>query len=66
MKYPELRIVCGLVPLFMGIIACLAYMFIDIERYEVEQGHKAIHNPSRGRPCHAPGPATASRFASRC
>jgi hypothetical protein len=26
---PGLRVVCGLAPLFMGLIACLAYMFID-------------------------------------
>ncbi|WP_406700110.1 HEAT repeat domain-containing protein [Singulisphaera sp. Ch08] len=46
---PGLRIACGLTPLFMGTIACLAYMFIDIERYEVERGHKAIHNPLKGQ-----------------
>ncbi|SIN87371.1 HEAT repeat [Singulisphaera sp. GP187] len=46
---PGLRIGCGLAPLFMGTIACLAYMFIDIERYEVERGHKAIHNPLKGQ-----------------
>lgn len=46
---PGFRIVCGLAPLFMGTIACLAYMFIDIERYEVERGHKAIHNPLKGQ-----------------
>src|SRR5438309_1088170 len=26
---PGVRVVCGLVPLLMGAIACLAYMFID-------------------------------------
>jgi hypothetical protein len=46
---PGLRIVCGLVVLFMGTIACLAYMFIDLERNEVERGHKAIHNPLKGQ-----------------
>ena len=33
----------------MGIIACLAYMFIDLERNEVERGHKAVHNPLKGQ-----------------
>ena len=32
-----------------GSIACLAYMFIDLERNEVERGHKAIHNPLKGQ-----------------
>ena len=46
---PALRVVCGLAPLFMGAIACLAYMFIDLERNEVERGHKAVHNPLKGQ-----------------
>ena len=46
---PGVRVVCGLAPLFMGAIACLAYMFIDLERYEVERGHKAVHNPLKGQ-----------------
>ena len=46
---PGLRVLCGLAPLFMGIIACLAYMFIDLERNEVERGHKAVHNPLKGQ-----------------
>ena len=32
-----------------GATACLAYMFIDLERYEVERGHKALHNPLKGQ-----------------
>ena len=46
---PGLRVVCGLAPLLMGAIACLAYMFIDLERNEVERGHKAVHNPLKGQ-----------------
>lgn len=46
---PALRVVCGLAPLVMGAIACLAYMYIDLERYEVERGHKAVHNPMKGQ-----------------
>ncbi|HKI30664.1 MAG TPA: HEAT repeat domain-containing protein [Gemmataceae bacterium] len=46
---PILRVFFGLIPLLMGATACLAYMFIDLERYEVERGHKAIHNPLLGQ-----------------
>src|SRR5581483_5538644 len=46
---PGLRAVCGLVPLVMGAVASLAYMFIDLERSEVERGHKAVHNPLKGQ-----------------
>lgn len=47
--FPGLALVCGLIPLGMGVLACLAYMFIDLERYEVERGYKAIHNPVKGQ-----------------
>ena len=46
---PALRVWFGLATLFMGAIACLAYMFIDLERNEVERGHKAVHNPLKGQ-----------------
>lgn len=46
---PGLAIFCGAVPLFMGATACLAYIFIDLERYEVERGYKAVHNPMKGQ-----------------
>ncbi len=29
---PALTVVCALVPLFMGLTACLAYMFIDLNQ----------------------------------
>jgi HEAT repeat protein len=48
-QVPGLRILCGLVTLLMGALACLAYMFIDLERYEVERGHKATHHPLLGQ-----------------
>jgi HEAT repeat protein len=47
--FPGLRVVCGLVTLGMGAIACLAYMCIDLERNEVERGHKVVHNPLKGQ-----------------
>ena len=34
-------VACALGALGMGLAACLAYMFIDVERYEVVRGHKA-------------------------
>src|SRR5207253_7189796 len=46
---PAARILFGLATLLMGGTACLAYMFIDLERYEVERGHKAIHEPLKGQ-----------------
>jgi HEAT repeat protein len=46
---PVLTIVCALIPLLMGVTACLAYMFIDMERYEVARGYKAVHNPLKGQ-----------------
>jgi HEAT repeat protein len=46
---PSLTVTCALATLLMGTAACLAYMFIDLERYEVERGYKAIHNPLKGQ-----------------
>jgi HEAT repeat protein len=46
---PGLTLLCAAVPLFMGVTACLAYMLIDVERYEVERGYKVLHNPLKGQ-----------------
>lgn len=46
---PGLRAACGLATIFLGAIACCAYMFIELERDEVERGHKAVHNPLKGQ-----------------
>ncbi len=46
---PWLAIACGLAALVMGVSACLAYMFIDLERYQVERGYKAVHDPMKGQ-----------------
>src|SRR5688572_17669939 len=35
---PVLTVACALGSLAMGLAACLAYMFIDVERYEVARG----------------------------
>ena len=65
-RLPGLRAVCGLAPLFMGMIACLAYMFIDLERSEVERGHKAVHNPLKGQVLARHLRGTVSRSAFPC
>ncbi len=46
---PVLRVLFGLAALLMGAVACLAYMYIDLERNEVGRGHKAVHNPLKGQ-----------------
>ena len=47
--WPTLALACGLAPLLMGLAACLAFMFIDLERYAVERGYKTIHKPVPGQ-----------------
>ena len=42
---PGFAVACALAALGMGLAACLAYMFIDVERYEVARGYKALHDP---------------------
>jgi HEAT repeat protein len=39
----------GAILVFMGLTACLAYMYIDLERYEVGRGYKALHSPLKGQ-----------------
>lgn len=46
---PLIAVVCALIPLAMGLAACLAYMFIDVERYEVARGYKALYDPMKGQ-----------------
>ena len=46
---PWLAVAGGLAALVMGVSACLAYMFIDLERYQVERGYKALHDPVKGQ-----------------
>ncbi len=46
---PGLRVLCGLTTMSIGAVACLAYMFIDLERNEVERGHKSVHIPLKGQ-----------------
>src|SRR5262249_17792508 len=46
---PALAVVFGAVLLFVGATACLAYVSIDLERYEVARGYKALHSPLKGQ-----------------
>jgi HEAT repeat protein len=46
---PDLSLLFALALLLGGVTTCLAYMFIDLERYEVKRGYKAIHNPLKGQ-----------------
>jgi hypothetical protein len=46
---PGLRVACDVSPVFMGVVARVAYMFIDLERHGVERGHMAVHNPLKGQ-----------------
>ena len=46
---PAVAFVCSVLCLVMGVVTCLAYMFIDVEQYEVERGRKAVHNPTKGQ-----------------
>jgi HEAT repeat protein len=46
---PAFALLAAVVVVFMGVSACLAYMYIDLERYEVERGYKAVHNPLQGQ-----------------
>jgi HEAT repeat protein len=40
---------CGLLLLLLGVIACMAYMFLEWERFEVTRGYKALHQPLPGQ-----------------
>jgi HEAT repeat protein len=42
-------LVCGAALIFLGVITCLAYIFIDSERVEVQRGYKVLHNPVKGQ-----------------
>lgn len=46
---PLLAVACGAFAVFTGVVTCFAYMSIDLERYDVERGYKAVHNPMKGQ-----------------
>lgn len=48
-RVPVLTIAFALIPMFMGLTAVTAYMFIDQERYAVSRGYKAVYHPLDGQ-----------------
>jgi HEAT repeat protein len=49
-EYPNLRLILAALGLmFMGVVACLAYVYLDLERYEVGRGYKTLYNPLKGQ-----------------
>jgi HEAT repeat protein len=46
---PGAALACGLGLVVIGVSACLAYVHLDLERYEVARGYKALHSPLRGQ-----------------
>src|SRR6185312_8003771 len=46
---PFLPLLCGVALLLLGVTTCFGYMSIDLERYEVARGYKALHNPLKGQ-----------------
>lgn len=46
---PGAALSVSLLVLVLGVSACLAYVFIDLERYQVARGYKALHNPLKGQ-----------------
>ncbi len=63
-NWPWIGLLCGVLLVYMGVVTCLAYMFIDLGScYEVGRGRKArLHNPLKGQKRHGGqprAPATA-------
>jgi HEAT repeat protein len=48
-ELPGVAILCSLALLFCGVTACLAYVYIDVESYEVSRGYKTLANPAKGQ-----------------
>lgn len=46
---PWLELFGGLLLSFAGVVACLAYMYLDAERAAVGKGYKALHSPLKGQ-----------------
>ncbi len=44
-----MAVFCGAVMLLLGVATSLAYIRIDMERYEVARGYMALHNPLKGQ-----------------
>ncbi len=48
-NWPLLGLLTGLVLVWIGVITCMAYVYIDLERYEVVRGYKALFKPVKGQ-----------------
>src|SRR5207247_4532011 len=46
---PHRELIAGVLLLFTGVVTCLAYIRVDLERYEVSRGYKALNNPANGQ-----------------
>jgi HEAT repeat protein len=46
---PILALTTGIALMFVGISTCLAYVLLDLERFEVARGYKALRNPLKGQ-----------------
>src|SRR5262249_41770800 len=46
---PQRELIAGGLLLFVGVVTCLAYIHVDLERYEVSRGYKALNNPAKGQ-----------------
>src|SRR5205823_486133 len=46
---PQRELLVGSLLLFTGVVTCLAYIHVDLERYEVSRGYKALNNPAKGQ-----------------
>jgi HEAT repeat protein len=46
---PGIGLLCSLALLLVGAVSCLAYVYIDLERYDVSRGYKALHDPLKGQ-----------------
>src|SRR4051794_26770723 len=44
-----IAVVLAVLLLALGLVTCLAYMYLSFERYEVARGYKTVHNPLMGQ-----------------
>lgn len=48
-RWPGVGLACGLLLVFLSVCTTLAYVYLDLERYEVARGRRALHNPLTGQ-----------------
>lgn len=47
--FPLTALLLGLLLLAVGVTACMAYIVIDQERFDVTRGYKVLYNPGKGQ-----------------